>query len=541
MFSPSGDLLAWSTGQEVKLSQWQGDSWHVKSTLEHSRVSFMGFSPRGSVLATWELFATRAGQRPTPNMHLWDAATGEKIASFVQKKSAGWCPQWSADEEICCLRGQNNEAFFYRSNNFSQVEARLSLPKLESFTMSPGSTCHVVCFIPGQKGGPGFAKLYKYPNFHTEKDVLATKSFFQADRLEAEWSSDGRHVLLLTQAEVDKTGASYYGKQQLHFMSATSGDTAMVQLAKDGPIYHIGWSPRASEFCVVYGYMPAKATLFNHKCEKVFDFGTGPRNASYYNPQGNLLILGGFGNLRGNIEVWSVTDNKKRVCQFEAADSTDLKWSPDGKCIMTSTCAPRLRQGNGFKIWHYTSSLLHEAPLEPTTDELWEVSWQNDPELGAKDFQVQFKPVAGIAPMQPQASKQAYRPPGMRNKPASKLHDEDELAENEKKGSGEPMSKSAAKNKKRREAQRKKKEEEAGQETRASNAEVTSAEDGVSAAFVPTGDVEKDKKLRKLHDKLQQIQKLKQQQREGKQLELNQLEKIKKEADFVAEMKALKM
>ena len=41
--------------------------------------------------------------------------------------------------------------------------------------------------------------------------------------------------------EVDKTGASYYGKQQLHFMSC-GGDTAMVQLAKEGPIYSVGRS-----------------------------------------------------------------------------------------------------------------------------------------------------------------------------------------------------------------------------------------------------------------------------------------------------------
>ena len=46
----------------------------------------------------------------------------------------------------------------------------------------------------------------------------------------------GKSVLLLTQSEVDKTGASYYGKTQLHYADG-SGDTAMVQLGKEGPIY----------------------------------------------------------------------------------------------------------------------------------------------------------------------------------------------------------------------------------------------------------------------------------------------------------------
>jgi len=35
----------------------------------------------------------------------------------------------------------------------------------------------------------------------------------------------------MTSTEVDKSGASYYGKQTLHYLS-TKGDTAMVMLSK---------------------------------------------------------------------------------------------------------------------------------------------------------------------------------------------------------------------------------------------------------------------------------------------------------------------
>ena len=70
------------------------------------------------------------------------------------------------------------------------------------------------------------------------------------------------------------------------------GETAMVSLAKEGPIYSVEWAPKMAQFCVVYGFMPAKATLYNKKCEKVFDFGTGPRNLALFNGQGNLLMLG---------------------------------------------------------------------------------------------------------------------------------------------------------------------------------------------------------------------------------------------------------
>jgi len=51
---------------------------------------------------------------------------------------------------------------------------------------------------------------------------------------------DGRSVLLLCQSEVDKTGASYYGKTQLHYVDV-EGETMLLQLPKDGPIYHLLW------------------------------------------------------------------------------------------------------------------------------------------------------------------------------------------------------------------------------------------------------------------------------------------------------------
>ena len=36
--------------------------------------------------------------------------------------------------------------------------------------------------------------------------------------------------------------------------------------------------------------MPSRATLFNCKCEPVFDFGTGHRNVAHFNPHGNNIL-----------------------------------------------------------------------------------------------------------------------------------------------------------------------------------------------------------------------------------------------------------
>merc|ERR1712083_894339 len=154
--------------------------------------------------------------------------------------------------------------------------------------------------------------------------------------------------------------------------------------------------------------------------------------------------------------------------------------------------------------------------------------------MGYRGFKASKRVVEGIAPSQPKASKQAYRPPGARGTASTfKLHDNDILPQNAVKKDPENMSKAAIKNMKRKEAAKKKKEEEAA-------AEAQSGKAAALAASASTGDPDKDKKLRKLNDKLASIQKLKQDQAEGKQLEANQLEKIKTESAILKDIQILK-
>lgn len=119
-FSPMGNLFAYSTGDEVKVLECPAQGkWSLKHKLDQSRVSFLTFSPAGSLLATWEVFNSKTTSEN--NLHLWDCETGAKVASFVQKKANFWKPQWSKDEKICAIRSPNNEVHFYKDNNFKEV------------------------------------------------------------------------------------------------------------------------------------------------------------------------------------------------------------------------------------------------------------------------------------------------------------------------------------------------------------------------------------------------------------------------------------
>lgn len=99
-----------------------------------------------------------------------------------------------------------------------------------------------------------------------------------------------------------------------------------------------------------------------------------------------------------------------------------------------------------------------------------------------------MKKVEGIVSSQPQASKQAYRPPSARNRQIHfNLHDDQEVAH--KIGNDAPLSKASIKQKKKREAKKAKKAE--GNEKEANTTPFVS-----SIKINLTGDPEIDKKLK---------------------------------------------
>ncbi|XP_075236019.1 eukaryotic translation initiation factor 2A isoform X2 [Lycorma delicatula] len=530
-FSPDGRYFTWVNGAVIKIVSTA--TWSVVAEIQRPKVCCLDFSPKGTYLVTWEPFiVSQANPHGSPNLHIFKCDTGELVHVWTHKRQSDWQLQWSSDEKICA-RSVTSDVVFFNVPEFNKSSLKITNQKVETFSIAPeGSPVHVVCYVPG-KSGPSFGKLYQYPKFDTP---IASKSFFQADKVDILWKRKGTGVLLLTSVEVDKSGSSYYGKQSLHFMSC-KGETAMVLLSKEGPIYSVEWSPIGNEFCVVYGLVPAKATLFNLKCEPIFEFGSGPRNAIYYNPFGNILLLGGFGNLRGQVELWDMTE-RRLIARMDAPDTTLLAWSPDGEHFMTATTAPRLRMCNGFKIWHYTGTLLYERPWNKQ-EELWEVLWQKFPPGTFKPPVIRYKPVEGIQPSQPVASKQAYRPPSARGKESNfKLHDEDEPASGDVIGN---PSKAALKQKKKREAKKAAKQQQINNGE--SVPQTTASSNGTRVLpfveEITTDDPEKLKKIKKLKSKLVEINRLKEQKAQGKQLEINQLDKINKEDSLMKELKDL--
>jgi len=551
-WSPDGKLLAYCNNKQSMIVR--ASDWSVITRLELPRTLFFKWSPGGDQLVTFhQYYETKNDPNPGPNVFFWSIPSGDKMGSFIHKgTNEGWEPHWTQDSNFI-IRKIGEQLISYSRAEPSTVAYKEKVEKMLTAAVAPGKPPYkVAVFGKATSKQPAFIRVLKLPEM---KEKMASKSFYKADSCVFKWSPTGADLLALTSTEVSQD--SYYGENMLYLLNARKGDSQAVDLSKKGPIYSVEWSPNGSLFCAVYGFMPAKATLYDNKGNVKFDYGTGPRNMCFFNQHATLLMIAGFGNLRGKMECWDLEKHVK-VSEPDAPDTTHFEWCPDGVHYVWATTAPRLRVGNGWKVSHYHGELKHERAYNRTDKtELWQVAYQPD---------ARTKPVPIVKPTQQQQKQQesrkstGYVPPHARGRadykakiredekpsnPNDKLESVINQQNNIKSGirPEEPkMSAAALKNKKKREAKKAAAETTRGRDTPV--AETTQSSEQQSKGQTGGGGTqlsESEKEIRKLNKKLDAIEKLKTRQASGQELEKNQLEKLKTENDILEQIKKLQL
>lgn len=165
--------------------------------------------------------------------------------------------------------------------------------------------------------------------------------------------------------------------------------------------------------------MPAKTTIFNAKAVATHNFALGPRNTIAFSPHGRFVLVAGFGNLAGQVDIYDLSKNFAKVVTIEASNASVCEWSPDGTHILFATTSPRLRVDNGIRVFHVGGGLMYREEMV----ELYHVCWRPqsttshplaadplslvpEPHESAKSYLATAKPVV--------KSAGAYRPPGAR-------------------------------------------------------------------------------------------------------------------------------
>ncbi|KAI9825375.1 MAG: hypothetical protein M1819_000541 [Sarea resinae] len=419
VYSPCGRYFAWASPEKVTVID--ASVGHVITTLPAENVFELGFSPLGTFIITWQRSSKDEEGNAVKNLKVWrvieEGVPDEEhrvVGRFVQKSQTGWNLQYTYDEEFCA-RVVTNEVQFYRSGDLGTVWNKLRVEGVADFALSPGKNHSVAVFVPERKGQPAAVKVFNVPQFTTP---ASQKTFFKGDKVQLKWNDLGTSLIVLAQTEVDKTGKSYYGETNLYLLSANGGFDSRIQLDKEGPIHDVTWSPNSKEFGVVYGYMPAKATIFNARAVVTHNFALAPRNTILFSPHGRFVLVAGFGNLAGQMDIYDLEKDYKKICTIEASNASVCEWSPDGKHILTATTSPRLRVDNGVRIWHVGGAIQYNEELT----ELYDVCWRPQSTL-QHPIENPFHPlptphVSALAYLgtvkTPSKPAGAYRPPGAR-------------------------------------------------------------------------------------------------------------------------------
>lgn len=167
---------------------------------------------------------------------------------------------------------------------------------------------------------------------------------------------------------------------------------------------------------MVYGFMPAKTTLFDSRANVVHQLPSGPRNTILFSPHARFVLVAGFGNLQGQIDVYDRQAGMRKIVTIESSNPSICEWSPDGRHILTATTSPRLRVDNGIMIWHYTGELMYKADFE----ELYHVCWRPQPNVHKLPNPLPSAPdphssaLSHVAAAPPKKATGAYRPPHAR-------------------------------------------------------------------------------------------------------------------------------
>jgi translation initiation factor 2A len=90
--------------------------------------------------------------------------------------------------------------------------------------------------------------------------------------------------------------------------------------------------------------------LYDKDCNPLFEFGKRYRNTIRVCPFSQMAMIGGFGNLTGEVDFWDL-EKLRQIGKTKAYCSVGIEWAPDGVSLMTSVLYERVRVDNMISMF----------------------------------------------------------------------------------------------------------------------------------------------------------------------------------------------
>lgn len=385
LLSPCGRFMAKSFDSKVIIQV--GDNFeNTLLELPLKNVYDLKFSPSGNFLSTWE--RPLIDDPDYLNCKIWHLNESplptEPKYSYKSTSQSSWTLQFSQLDDYA-VKSFGKEIRIAKLNgedpfNFDSPFAKLVPDQpFTTYQISPAEHPTICTFTKEKSGKPAQLTIWPITTGKITKQIV-TKQFFKSDSCQLKWNIQGNAILCLTTTDFDHSNKSYYGENNLYLLSfqgvngALGGESVRVPLSKEGPIHDFNWSPTSRQFGVIYGFMPATITFFDQRGNVIHSLNEQRKNTLEFAPNGKYILVGGFGNLQGSVDILDRHDKFRCISKFNAANTSVCKWSPGGEFILTATTSPRLRVDNGLKIWHYSGTLVYVKEYK----ELLKADWRTN-------------------------------------------------------------------------------------------------------------------------------------------------------------------
>ena len=342
-------------------------------------------SPLGTYVLTWHYPPRSRPGEPEPtkeawdNLVLWNASTGKVVWRQQlknQPESHMWPSiQWTADERFAARMTTSNVHFYNGTDMTGKEEFNLVIKGLSQFSIVVGITkgkdgatskhYRAATFVPEKKNTMSNVTVWKLPEQQPAEgsrvlpEQEVSKAFGRGQKVDFLWNAPTSALIIKAFSAVDRSGGSYYGTYDCFYLRMDGTIDVNLRPKREGTIHDVQWDVHGRRFVMVYGAQPASATVYNLKANPIAEFGAGSRNMAAFSPGGHLLTLGGFGSLKGAIEVW---DNKqiKKVAIAESFAASTFQWAPDSRHFLTAVLMDRMKVDNVVRIFAYDGTVLKE-------------------------------------------------------------------------------------------------------------------------------------------------------------------------------------
>lgn len=121
---------------------------------------------------------------------------------------------------------------------------------------------------------------------------------------------------------------------------------------------------------------PAVATLYDKNSNPLFEFGKRYRNTIRICPFSSSVLIGGFGNLAGEVDIWNLASHKEQG-KTKAYCTVGIEWAPDGKHLLSSVLYERVKVDNELRVYNALGKLVCNKSFKES--ELHSAHWQPYP------------------------------------------------------------------------------------------------------------------------------------------------------------------